>query len=236
MSSTIQDQGAADELDWLAFRYVAGELAPAEREVFELRLDQEQRAREAVAAATYWQSLLQAALLRAAIVAPSPRPRTSPHFKVLQRLALLAASCGAVAYLGSEQGDSHSPATAVAARDELAAAWAGVVAVNDAPVLRDAEMNVTENNSAENVPSAEQIDGDPLAAPLWMLAALDANSADASGNDEEFELDASGDGMSAPAMSTEATPDAETPENHGGGHRPEGSGAGLPATRNWAQS
>ena len=39
------------EILWLAFRYVAGELAPDEAESFEHCLDQDQEAREAVARA-----------------------------------------------------------------------------------------------------------------------------------------------------------------------------------------
>jgi hypothetical protein len=40
-----------DELDWLAFRYVAGELTPKEAGAFEERLASDQAAREAVARA-----------------------------------------------------------------------------------------------------------------------------------------------------------------------------------------
>jgi ferric-dicitrate binding protein FerR (iron transport regulator) len=37
-----------DDLDWLAFRYVAAELSPGESREFERRLEQDQEAREAV--------------------------------------------------------------------------------------------------------------------------------------------------------------------------------------------
>ena len=37
-----------DDLDWLAFRYVAAELSPGESREFERRLEQDQQAREAV--------------------------------------------------------------------------------------------------------------------------------------------------------------------------------------------
>ncbi len=37
-----------EDLDWMAFRYVAAELSPAENREFERRLEQDQEAREAV--------------------------------------------------------------------------------------------------------------------------------------------------------------------------------------------
>jgi hypothetical protein len=46
-----QTQGGDRELAWLAFRYIEGELALAEAAEFEIRLESDQAAREAVAAA-----------------------------------------------------------------------------------------------------------------------------------------------------------------------------------------
>ena len=48
---TPPPQAPDDDLAWLAFRYVAGELDPEESAAFEHRLDREQPAREAVAEA-----------------------------------------------------------------------------------------------------------------------------------------------------------------------------------------
>lgn len=50
-----------NELDWLAFQYVAGELDAAEAEHFELRLADDQAAREAVACAVEWTQVVAAA-------------------------------------------------------------------------------------------------------------------------------------------------------------------------------
>jgi anti-sigma-K factor RskA len=44
-------QGKHEDLEWLAFQYIAGELAPGAAELFEERLAGDQAAREAVAAA-----------------------------------------------------------------------------------------------------------------------------------------------------------------------------------------
>jgi len=45
----VTDMNEQDDLNWLAFRYVAGELDDAETQAFEARLETDQPAREAVA-------------------------------------------------------------------------------------------------------------------------------------------------------------------------------------------
>lgn len=72
--NSAQATDRADELNWLAFRYVANELSGDERDAFELRLVEEQAAREAVAAAV---ELSQAVLLvEESAVRPAPAPRS----------------------------------------------------------------------------------------------------------------------------------------------------------------
>jgi hypothetical protein len=89
---TPQPQPPDDDLAWLAFRYVAGDLDPDESAAFELRLDRDQPAREAVAGAV----ALMAGVVHAA---PASRPRPGPRSRVRRVVvaALASAACLALA-------------------------------------------------------------------------------------------------------------------------------------------
>lgn len=77
-----------DDLDWLAFRYVQGELEAADLDAFEARLDRDQSAREAVAAAV---GLLDTLAAAAPVHPPVPARRR------LRRPFLLGAGLAAAA-------------------------------------------------------------------------------------------------------------------------------------------
>jgi hypothetical protein len=55
------DDGCRNQLDWSAFAYVSGELSPNEAEAFELRLEYDHTAREAVARAVELMQVVAAA-------------------------------------------------------------------------------------------------------------------------------------------------------------------------------
>jgi len=57
----MNQQDCHEELDWLAFRYAAGELDAAEAEAFEVRLSDQQAAREALARAVELTQIVAAA-------------------------------------------------------------------------------------------------------------------------------------------------------------------------------
>jgi hypothetical protein len=69
-------QGGDSELAWLAFRYITGELAPAEAAEFEVRLESDQAAREAVAAMVELAAMVEqgAAVEIASHAAPAIEP------------------------------------------------------------------------------------------------------------------------------------------------------------------
>ena len=89
---TPQPQAPDDDLAWLAFRYIAGDLDPDESAAFEHRLDHDQPAREAVA---------EAVALRAGVVRAAPAFRSTPGSRSRVRraavVALASAACLALA-------------------------------------------------------------------------------------------------------------------------------------------
>jgi hypothetical protein len=81
-------------LSWLAFRYLAGELAPIDEAAFEESLACDQAAREALAEAV---ELLEAVWLAGLDARPiAPIPRRSRATRALGWLAVAAAACLAV--------------------------------------------------------------------------------------------------------------------------------------------
>ena len=69
-----EDDKKMEDLDWLAFCYIADELEPQERDAFELRLAEDQAARDAVVVA-----MEHAQLLNAAIEADQHSPSSLEH-------------------------------------------------------------------------------------------------------------------------------------------------------------
>jgi hypothetical protein len=91
-----------DDLEWLAFRYVAGEMNPAEAAAFEGRLADEQPAREAVCRAVALTDRLAAAMPEPAEAGPASLPTAVSNQSRWRRSALRAAgwmSLGAAAAL-----------------------------------------------------------------------------------------------------------------------------------------
>jgi len=204
------DKPIDNELDWLAYQYVAGEFSHAERDSFEERLAIDQAAREAVAAAVELSSAC-----RAAFAADSVRPahvvsrRSTPSGQstrqTARRLAVLAAAlaaCIAIAWLGRFRDGGSDPgladrdatdrgASAVGSESlwgtsgpqrlgrvqQLALAWADLGEQLSPDEPRDAAANGAGDppdiNSAAPTSAASHDEDLEVAAPDWLMAALD---------------------------------------------------------------
>lgn len=177
IDASATNDGRAADLDWLAFAYVLDELAPAEREAFEVRLDEDQAAREAVARA--------AGLAEELTLASTPRIGTSPATpslhspnrlsprRSIQRWGMVAISAAlAVALVMSAIPRTGEPAS----RDtdslvNLASTW-NEVSTHDADV---AECGGMESVADEEMPASVEEDSAIGAVPQWMIEAVAAN-------------------------------------------------------------
>jgi hypothetical protein len=129
------------ELDWLAFRYIAGELSPQERDAFEQRLAEDQTAREAVASAMDVVQCTVAAEIELAHVAPAQSLEASFWSRGFW-VALSTASCLAlfVAIHGMPGPErlfrpDRTSGSASAALSELAIIWSESREDWDEPLL-----------------------------------------------------------------------------------------------------
>ena len=164
------------ELAWLAFRYVSGELSSSETTEFELRLADDQIAREAVVAAVELSQTVLAAetqtstpVTSVSLASASQQP-WSAH---MVWLACSAAACLVIAlavnFSASHQETvAHTPTDAEA----LAAAWHEQL---EEPLA----SNMSESNSSESNLSVAGDDTVPddletaaTDAPSWMLDAV----------------------------------------------------------------
>jgi anti-sigma factor RsiW len=161
-----------EQLDWLAFLYIAGELSEAERAEFELRLADDPRACEAVAR----QVELTGAV--AAAFDPVISPPVATHTKasrggLLWRMSIGVAACVAVAafvyFLNGKAGpNSDDPVaeTPAAATEQLATAWSQTV--ENWPLVDDPVAAMADTEIA---PSADGITD--VATPDWMRVAIE---------------------------------------------------------------
>ncbi len=178
-----------NDIDWLAFRYIANELDSTEATEFESRLETDQAARQAVALAVREASQLHAAITEAAADGPAATlaaSSTSLWNVPATRIAVIAGSCLtlllAVIAIRSTLSEPLDVAThptdalpssnnAIQDSTELAFAWAQGF---DVDIDEDAILAERSADSLESeVASTPITNGDqPLVAPSWMLAAL----------------------------------------------------------------
>src|SRR5262245_16159830 len=130
-SPALRPDDAGDELAWLAFRFIAGEMTADETTAFELRLADDQAAREAVAAAVELFHAVCAAEAAEPVVAVAAKERSTWSQKVTwvasgavaaALLVMVSLNLGSVAnWFGSNNG-----ATVAAVSPALADAWSAV--------------------------------------------------------------------------------------------------------------
>jgi hypothetical protein len=166
-----------DDLLWLAFRYVAGELDVDESEAFEHRLSQDQAAREAVAEAV---GLVQAVALGhspAHTSLPIRRPRRTAMIGVAAGLAACLAlvvvwplvSRWAAVPAGWNFGGSqtHGPGA------DVAATWAGIADREDDPPM-DVLASLDDQGGLADAGPGSSLDAgvqDDATPPPWLLEA-----------------------------------------------------------------
>jgi hypothetical protein len=165
-----------EELDLLAFRYVAGELAAAEAAAFEVRLADDQSAREAVSrAVAVAQRLVEAAPAAAPVV--SSKTKRDVWMSLVRPLgwmvagaavALLAVTLGrAPGPLSEGQPESRGPAVSPHRPMADAVVWARLHADQNwatADLERWAEEPATSTTEAHDW-------SDSAGVPSWVLTA-----------------------------------------------------------------
>lgn len=166
------------ELSWLAFRYVAGELTAVEAEQFEEQLATDQSAREAVAQSVE----LYHAVAAAEADVPSHPLTIAAKVKSTwsQRLVWLSTGAAAAAVLVVAGWNatglwSSSPAKPGVSPD-LANAWTAVradVALADEP----SRPMIADLTDAELATIAEDELALPMDTPSWMTAAVEGFTA-----------------------------------------------------------
>lgn len=137
------------ELDWAAFRYLAGEDSESDRLAFEARLADDQEAREALAAAVEL-----AGAVRLVEAGRRARRPAWPRWAVLASAAAVAVAC----WVGA--GSDRSPRTSPS---EVAIAWSDLR--QPAPASNDEPADPTRDDEPIDVP------GD---VPGWLFDALEA--------------------------------------------------------------
>ncbi|NLF68931.1 MAG: hypothetical protein GX575_07730 [Candidatus Anammoximicrobium sp.] len=172
-----------DDLDWLAFRYVAAELSPAESREFESRLEHDQQAREAVGRLVEVTCAIRS-LEWNAVPRVERGPRSCPWYRrrgvqVIGGLALGLGLVVALAIRGARNGESELDLAAAPPAAELAVVW---IAARTEVTARQVEESAGWRWLA---PADREPDsGSPMAAgwladsaadtPDWMVMAVAA--------------------------------------------------------------
>lgn len=165
------------DLDWLAFRYIAGELDSAEEAEWDLLLAENQAAREAVARAVELTSATYAAVAsesRCEVArndAGSSRSYIGQWSAWLVAAAAIAVLAAALPWVLPQRNDIALP-TPVASDPALAIAWRESVVELPLPQL-PAEVPLTSEFAAAEV---ETNDAWATESPSWLLAAVAAGN------------------------------------------------------------
>jgi hypothetical protein len=172
---TPKPQAPDDELAWLAFQYVAGDLDPDESAAFERRLDREQSAREAVA---------EAVALVAGVVHAAPALRSTPRLRSRVRravvVALASAACLALAValgLVEFRPRGNAPDTRSSTpggRSAVALTWSGLRQdAAETPRLDDPTAAIDDPEADMVTPVVTTADASDLVEglPAWLIEA-----------------------------------------------------------------
>jgi hypothetical protein len=170
-----------NELSWLAFAYVAGELSAADAEAFELRLAEDQAAREAVAQAVELTQVVAAVESHAAEPVVVVRRESAAWSTRLAWMAVggLASLLIALLWSGIDQpqprvkrDEPAKPQSSPQAR-ELALAWSqtrAALAESDVGLWYPTHLATAD---AADAAADDADDADALAeAPSWMTAGV----------------------------------------------------------------
>lgn len=170
---------STENLNWLAFRYIANELDHIERGAFESRLSGDQAAREAVALAVRETAEICTAYREQSIVALGTKQRRASRrmspvvvavgscLSLLVALLLLRTALESPSRVALHPGGNQVNQTDDLDKyTELAFAWAAARDEEDAVSERSSDS--LEGDSNGLVGSDEE----QLVAPSWMLAAL----------------------------------------------------------------
>lgn len=148
------DQNSFDtDLDWQAFLYVSGEMSADESQAFEMRLADDQAAREAVAAAVE----IATAVSNASAVCVAAAPVPDRRRRNLAAVAAALAVCASCAFWLARSADERQRVDGAGLPD-LLALWI------------DPETDWRDDDEDGTV--AADDDADELAVPDWMLAAV----------------------------------------------------------------
>jgi anti-sigma factor RsiW len=158
------------ELDWLAFQYALDELSPRDRAAFEVRLEDDQNAREAVARAVEL-SLATCAAYREDAVVLAARERmlgkSSRGWWSVGVAACALFALIAVSQLTRNAGERLARTTPKSNGDQLAIAWSQTRAALPTSAVLGEDLDTLDDDFA--------IRGDDdtlVALPSWMIAAV----------------------------------------------------------------
>jgi hypothetical protein len=155
--SEFEKQSAADR-EWLAFRYIAGELTGEELASFEAELETSQIAREAVARAVdLSQAIAIAEFQQVELVEVAPK--TTSRKSWIYGMGLIGAGAVAASVAGAVWWNTQGPK---GGKPELADIWVSVKATEPIP---PAVEKLSEPGSMVDVAHAD-------AAPSWMTAGV----------------------------------------------------------------
>lgn len=193
-----------NDLDWLAFQYLADELAVADREAFEVRLADDQSAREALARSVdFAQTLVVAESAEKPMLANRDVIDRLSRWKRLAWFSATLASCLALVFIyqaammfGPNWIDSNpstastnkAPSTKTPPTDvkseQLALLW-----VDEMSQGVESEQNDPVVESEEFLAPVESVVGiDDVETPDWMLAAVVGLSGDMD-SDETMDIE-----------------------------------------------
>ena len=170
------------DLDWLAFSYAAGELPPAEAGQFEIRLADDQPAREALARAIEFCQIVAAAETQSDnYVTPAKKTHASWNDR-LSWMAVggLASLLLGLLWTGVVGPTWHNAQIHSFSKQNLAFAWTEtkhqIATVREAGYWPSIFADADDDTSAALTLAAIGIDDSTDDAPSWMTAALLSDS------------------------------------------------------------
>jgi ferric-dicitrate binding protein FerR (iron transport regulator) len=188
-SNDAESNGEFDpnDLDWLAFCYLADELDEAQRAAFELRLESDEQAQNSLVAAMRESQLVFATLDSTssnvtqdqATITLAPQAFSTQSSIAKKRFGLLIGSAAAIcllvggwAWYSNPSNDESEMAVAISDSDQLASAWVDTALILDDESLdelidEDSRIELDEESAdwmfvalTELEDSSESLDGD----------------------------------------------------------------------------